>query len=238
MKRKFYLRGLGFGVLVTSLVFIMTGTSSQMSDAEIIRRAEELGYVKAEENLETSVTPSIDLNALLNKENTITPVPTNTPTVTPTPTEALAPTKAPTAVPTPTETVTPIPEESVTPEPTQALPEVTPTPTIAIEFTPTPLPTATVAPTKTPEPTATPTPLPSGEVTEVITVKIKVKAGVHAKEVSKQLMEAGIIEDADAFSRFLMKDDLDNYVVDGTYTVSSDMTFEELARILTRKGIE
>jgi len=234
MKRKYYLRGLGFGVLVTSLVFILTGKSSQMSDAEIIRRAEELGYVKAEENQAASVTPSIDLDELLNKENTITPVPTNTLT----PTETPTPTEAPTVAPTPTEAVTPIPEATVTPKPTEALSEPTPTPTVAIELTPTPLPTATVAPTKVPEPTATPTPLPSGEVTEVITIKIKVKAGMHAKEVSKQLMEAGIIEDAEAFNRFLMKDDLDNYVVDGTYTVPRDMTFEELTNVLTRKGIE
>ena len=47
MKRKYYLRGLGLGILVTALVFTIAGPK-ELSDEEIIKRAEELGYVKEE----------------------------------------------------------------------------------------------------------------------------------------------------------------------------------------------
>ncbi len=44
MKLKYYLRGLGIGMLVTALVFVLSGNAgAQMSDAEVKRRAAELG---------------------------------------------------------------------------------------------------------------------------------------------------------------------------------------------------
>ena len=54
MKRKYYLRGLGFGILITTFVFIMVGPS-ELSNEEIIQRAEQLGYVKVEEENKTTI---------------------------------------------------------------------------------------------------------------------------------------------------------------------------------------
>ena len=65
MKRKYYLRGLGLGILITALVFIIAGPK-ELSDEDIIKRAEELGYVKNEDS-------SLGIKDLLNKE---TPAPT------------------------------------------------------------------------------------------------------------------------------------------------------------------
>ena len=62
MKRKYYLRGLGFGILITTFVFIMVGPS-ELSDEEIVQRAEQLGYVKVEETNKST----INLEELLNK---------------------------------------------------------------------------------------------------------------------------------------------------------------------------
>ena len=42
MKRKYYLRGLGFGILVTAIVCSIAGPKAP-SDEDIIKRAEELG---------------------------------------------------------------------------------------------------------------------------------------------------------------------------------------------------
>ena len=121
MKQKYYLRGLGFGILITSLVFLVTGPT-KLSDEEIMKRAEELGYAKAEEE----VGPSIGIQDLLAKE---TPVPTATKTP--------APTNTPTPVP--TEVPTEEPEETVTPTPVPTLtPTATPTPTSTPIQTPTP----------------------------------------------------------------------------------------------------
>lgn len=48
MKLRYYLRGLGIGIVVTALVMTMTGSKEgSLSDAEIKRRAAELGMVES-----------------------------------------------------------------------------------------------------------------------------------------------------------------------------------------------
>lgn len=61
MNIKSYLKGLGVGIIITSLVLIVSGNlkTDKMSDAEIIARAKELGLVES-----TTLTPSS-----LNKNN-------------------------------------------------------------------------------------------------------------------------------------------------------------------------
>lgn len=61
MKRKYYLRGIGVGILFATIVllvaYIVTGRE-QMSDAEVIKRAEELGMVQAESVLDSLDKPA------------------------------------------------------------------------------------------------------------------------------------------------------------------------------------
>ena len=49
MKRKYYLRGMGFGILLTAIIVIIAYAvySPEMSDEDVIRRARELGMVSA-----------------------------------------------------------------------------------------------------------------------------------------------------------------------------------------------
>ena len=48
MKLKFYLRGLGIGILVTTVILgIASGRKQNMSDEEVIKRARELGMVES-----------------------------------------------------------------------------------------------------------------------------------------------------------------------------------------------
>lgn len=53
MKLKYYLRGLGIGIVITTIVLMIaySGYREEMSDAEIIARAEAMGMVKKEESL-------------------------------------------------------------------------------------------------------------------------------------------------------------------------------------------
>jgi hypothetical protein len=99
MKRKYYLRGLGIGILITSLVFIIAGPK-ELSDEDIIKRAEELGYVKEESS-------SLGIKDLLNKE-------------TPVPTESIYTVEIPGTVNTPVPTPTDVPVETPIPTPTAA----------------------------------------------------------------------------------------------------------------------
>ncbi|HBI73185.1 MAG TPA: hypothetical protein DDY59_08355, partial [Lachnospiraceae bacterium] len=47
MKLKYYMRGLGIGILLTTLLFALSGYQKKLSDQEIIERAEKLGMVTA-----------------------------------------------------------------------------------------------------------------------------------------------------------------------------------------------
>lgn len=52
MKLKYYLRGLGIGMLVTALVLILAGnTDAKMSDEAVKRRAAELGMVEKDKSV-------------------------------------------------------------------------------------------------------------------------------------------------------------------------------------------
>lgn len=128
MKKKYYMRGLGIGIIVTAILFTIAfpKQDATMTDDEVIARAQELGYTK-----QTSGVTADDINKI--KENDSKP---------PTTEDALEETP----VPTPEDTPEPTPEA---PEPPVS-PEA-PTPTVKEpEKTPSPSPTATSAPTEKP----------------------------------------------------------------------------------------
>lgn len=104
MKLKYYLRGLGIGILVTATILtIVYHTKGSMSDSQIKKRAEQLGMVMAsteEDTLfaqTTQVDTTIEETGTISVEETTTVVET-TEAVTEAPTEK--PTEAPTEVPT------------------------------------------------------------------------------------------------------------------------------------------
>lgn len=52
MKLKYYLRGAGIGIIVAVLIMVIGGGGATMTDAQVIKRAEELGMVKSTANSE------------------------------------------------------------------------------------------------------------------------------------------------------------------------------------------
>lgn len=115
MKLKYYLRGLGAGILFSVLIFafVVGGKTETLSDEEIIRRAKELGLVEKI----TIDMEKLKGNATGTPTPTLTDAPTSTPTQAPTNTPTLTPTSTPT--PTPTNTPTPTPTSTPIPTPTQ-----------------------------------------------------------------------------------------------------------------------
>lgn len=104
MKLKYYLRGLGIGILVTAAILtIVYHTKGSMSDSQIKKRAEQLGMVMAsteEDTLFAQTTQddtTIEETGTISVEETTTVVET-TEAVTEAPTEK--PTEASTEVPT------------------------------------------------------------------------------------------------------------------------------------------
>lgn len=83
MKLKYYMRGLGIGIVLTTLIFTIGGPKEKLSDNEIIKRAEALGMVKEDKSNSSLDKAMDDMNL----------------TVTPSVTPAAKSTEAPTAKP-------------------------------------------------------------------------------------------------------------------------------------------
>jgi hypothetical protein len=76
MKLKYYMMGLGVGIILTTLVFIISGYRKIPSDTEIKERALKLGMVMDKEQEDA-------LSKIINKTE-LTEVPTNVPEIQPT----------------------------------------------------------------------------------------------------------------------------------------------------------
>lgn len=212
MKLKYYLRGLGIGILITTVILSLAGIGRKnMTDEEVVKRAKELGMVestllsdlpdqtKAEEvrptEPETSLQPETS-----EQENSAEPEAGSGP-------ETSEPeTLEPEVSPEPEETAS-TPETPVAPEETPVAPEETP-----------------VSP-KDGNPDT-----PAGE-----TVTLVIGRGESSTTVSKNLKKAGIVEDAAAFDRFLCNNGYDKKIITGTYEIPYGASEEEIAKIITRK---
>ena len=243
MKRKYYMRGLGLGILVTAILcaVALPKQTQPMTDEEIIARAEELGYVKDEGGITAE-----DINKIKENEKASgTPGATEAPNAT----EAPETTTAPEGTPGPTQSPVPTPDAPEPPEEPDK-PDVPATPTPKPTATPAPKPTATTAPkptaTSTPKPTATtapkatstPTPTKAPEGTDEqgqTAYTIKVERGATARRVAQQLEAAGAVADSEAFVKYLQSRKLTDFINIGTFTIPKGASHADIARILTGK---
>lgn len=100
MKLKYYLRGLGIGILVTAAILtIVYHTKGSMSDSQIMKRAAQLGMVMASTEEDTLFAQTTQVNTTIEETGTISVEETTTVVET---TEAVteAPTEKPTEAPT------------------------------------------------------------------------------------------------------------------------------------------
>ena len=223
MKAKYYLRGLGIGVIVAVVIMGVTqdGRKETLSDREIMERAAELGMVEAggsladmaeaatqEEKEEEALTAQMPGNEVEEK-----------------PSEES--TEAPTEKPTET------PEEMATEKPTE-----TPTETPTEKPTETPKATAaeTEAPTETPTEKPTATPKESAEETPSKassgTVLIEVKSGEGSYTICQKLVEKGLITSATEFDNYLYTGGYDRKLRAGSFEIPEGAQPEEIAKIL------
>ncbi len=214
-KKKYYIRGLGFGILITAIIFTIqnniTKNKTVMSDAEICLRAEELGYVLKDDLEIVPTSGAINLDELKDKLLTLTPSPkpenTNEPAATTVPSNTPEPTDIPPATDTPAPTDTP---------------------------TPAPAATSTPVPTPTPEPTK----VPDENIVTVYTATIVVRGGMTCTDVCYMCEREHIIQNAEALINYVMAHKLTNDFLVGEFKLSSDMSFEEIVEKLTGKEIQ
>lgn len=210
MKLKYYLRGLGIGMIVTALILGISfsnrkdQTSQIMTDDQIRERAAELGMVDSSE---------LTLAALQNSEKQ--------------PTEG-----------TPEETTQTQEQNNIEAEPETTVPaetQATVEPETTQESEATTEPEKTAGPEKTvgPETTAEP------EVTEAPqrtqTASITIQRGDDSGSASRRLYEAGLVENAKAFDNYLCNNGYSRSINPGTYEIAPGTSEEEIAKIITGK---
>lgn len=193
MKLKYYLRGLGLGIVVTTLILVIANNMSKdISDEEIIRRAKQLGMVMADdENLfdeDATTTAESDTKEPTTKEPTTEEPTTEEPT-----------TEEPT-------TKEPTTEEPTTEEPT------------------------TEEPT-TEEPT---TEEPTTEAPDYVELTFVIQSGMYSEAVTRILVQNGVITDEVGFNEYLSSTGYDEMIQTGSFTVNSSMSYEEIAKIISR----
>jgi len=202
MKIRYYLRGLGLGILVTAIFFMISGKSSQtMSDEMIKARAKELGM---SESVVLSELPVKEETTLLEEEE----MPEETITVVAETEETLV-----------EESVAEESNEKVVEEITEEVAEEVAIETeeeIAEEFTQA-------------EP-VTETEVQIAENTEPIV--IVVNRGEGSDTVSGRLQEAGLVADAHEYDKYLMANGYDKRIGVGNHTIPAGATWEDIAKIL------
>ena len=206
MKLKYYLRGLGIGMIVTALILGISfsnrqdQTSQIMTDEQIRERAAELGMVDSSE---------LTLAALQNS--------------------AKQPTEG-----TPEETTQTQEQNNIEAEPETTVPAETqataePETTQEPEATAEPEPEKTAAPETTAEQEVTEAPQ------RTQTASITIQRGDDSGSASRRLYEAGLVENAKAFDNYLCNNGYSRSINPGTYEIAPGTSEEEIAKIITGK---
>ena len=210
MKKKYFVRGLGIGIIFGALIMLaayLTSGKGSLSDEEVMKRAQELGMVKKSEYvLDSEVT---------SEETTTEAVTTEAPVTTEKATKA-ATTEAPGTTEKATEAAT---TEAATTE--KATTEKATTEAATTEKATTEKATTEAATT---------------EQTDAKTkATITVSGGMSSETISSLLENAGLVDSASKFNSFLVQNGYDKKLETGSFDISGSMTYEEIARILTTK---
>ena len=216
MKLKYYLRGVGVGLILAVVIYstIVIPHKTEMTDDEIMARARALGMVEKEET-------DVDLSALT---GTPSPSPDEPPLEgegTPTPTLPAEGDLTPTAA------VLPGGEEAPEPPEKPSAPSGIP----GITMPPQPTSDAVTIPPQTPSIA----PPEDGGVAGGEKVSILVTSGMGSEAFAIAAEKAGLIEDAADFERYLMQNGYADSLKVGTFMIPLGAGYEEIAGIVTGK---
>lgn len=212
MKLKYYLRGLGIGILVTAVVLSIAGDSEDLTDAEIRARARELGMVEQGDMVLSSLTATTAASEPAASESA-----EEVETQTSTGTE-----KIPETQETAGDEETPESQgiaETEEPQASTGAEKTEPQGTAETEE-----PQAFTGAEKTPE---------TQNATE--TVIITIRSGASSTSVSEDLEKAGLVEDAGKYDSYLCDNGYSRVISVGTYEIPLNSSEEEIAKIITRK---
>lgn len=203
MRLKYYLRGLGTGILFATII-LMISYSYKMSDKQIKEKALKLGMVYPEKTTvteEIKTTDSESQNTITGEENSQTET-----------------TKEETTTSKVEETTTSKVEESTIKEETTK--EETTKEQTTQEST-----------TKEPQTEETTTKNNADVKTYVLTVTSR----TSSKQVAMALESAGIISNYKEFDDYLCDNGYASNIQNGKFTITSDMSYKQIAETITSK---
>lgn len=216
MELKYYLRGLGLGIVVTAIIMgIASSRSRAMTDEEIIARAKQLGMIEdrvlseaVSENAETLESNSGDgENRILNENVSKEEAPVqmgDAPGENTSPNENSSSNEDNTSVAT-------VPDDAETGQEEENEPE-------------------------SQEASAESTEADRKEEASNTPMVITVGSGDGSYTVSKKLEDVGAVVSASAFDTFLCENGYDKRIREGNYTIPADAGEDQIARMIT--GLE
>lgn len=188
MKLKYYLRGLGIGILITTIIFIIgihVNQDQMFSDEEVIRRAKALGMVMDETDGKTINELDKDKKQKdTQKEDSK---------------ESKSDNK----------------DKQEQAKDDQTKNDQT---------------KADAESEKTQDSDAA-----AAQKQTVEQVEVSILPGEYSDTISQKLLDAGLIDDKAAFSKYINDTNVDNLIQPGTFTVPKGASYEEVAKILTTK---
>ena len=202
------MRGIGVGIFIAALILIIAriNTPADISDAEIISRAHELGMIESDSMSLTESAGNTDVQESSSQDLYPVLVPTGNNDA-----------DQGSSVSSDDETIAD-PETQTDPE-TLSEPEVQP------ESEVTPEPEVTTEPEVTPEPD----PQPAQTDYYVLTVE----RGNSSNVVAEKLQRLGAIDDAKAFDKYLVDNGYANRISVGTFQIPSGSSYEWIAKKIT-----
>lgn len=216
MKLRYYLRGLGLGILLTSVLFMAGPKEKSMSDAEVKAKAKELGMVESTVLTELETTGASTEEQISSEDVSVVE-------------DASMENELTTEVNTEEEITT----EEVSKEVTTTE-ESSTTESLLADDTDSPQPSKGTD--KIEEPDEEKQSIPEEESgNEKITgkeVTITVHSGDGSGTVAKYLQDAGIVEDAHEFDQFLMANGYDKRISAGQHTIFTTASWDEIGKSL------
>ena len=241
MKLKYYLRGMGIGIILTAIVmgFALGGRKATMSDAEVIKRAKALGMTEASaevltqtqsEDSEVESDDASSSNQALDQIGEKIPEEVNTEVALSDPpvSEVAEETK---------ETESEIAESSSSSDASSDNKSEEETSTAAAsgsEEVSSAAETSVSEPVST-ESTSAETTKPSEDTAASSsgTKQITIPGGMGSDGVAALLAREGIVDDAVAFNKYLVENRIDRIIRSGTKSFPENATYEQIARIIT-----
>jgi len=210
-KNKYYMRGIGVGVLVCALILIISrlNTQTDITDEEIISRARALGMIESGDQTLTETTGVSDAEA---EPSEIQPEDVPSPETSHEP-------------PYPVMTAEPSPDTSEPPYPVMTS---APSPEVS---EPSPSPSAVPSPSSSAEPSSDNDNDPL--LTDLVYVTLTVYSGNSSDTVARRAEELGLVTNSREFDAYLVTNGYANRIRVGSFEIPLGASYEYIAKAIT-----